>query len=251
MTNEEKILARLDELHQEVKEAKQAIRPYVELKRDLEPLVASMVLEAITKLDGLDRRVELQDVGDMLGQLLASSATITEALQGLERFMEFKRDIGPYTKPMFSALVSQLQVVLQGFEGEDLKELLRQLIINMANLADALRLLGGIMEFRQETAPLASMAFNDLVQRLECLKERGVFAALEQVLVAMEKIGSRLEKTDLSGAAPVRGALGMMAALRRPEVQEGLGVLVELSTVMAALKEEAPSRLCRSGRQEL
>lgn len=38
MTNEEKILARLDELTMEVREAKEAIRPYVELKQEMEPL---------------------------------------------------------------------------------------------------------------------------------------------------------------------------------------------------------------------
>ena len=43
MTNEEKILARLDELTEEVRQAKEAIRPYVELKQEMEPLINSVV----------------------------------------------------------------------------------------------------------------------------------------------------------------------------------------------------------------
>ena len=62
MTNEEKILARLDELTLEIREAKQAIRPYVELKQELEPLVNDMVISTIGKLSGLDRRFDLEDI---------------------------------------------------------------------------------------------------------------------------------------------------------------------------------------------
>ncbi len=80
MTNEEKILMRLEELSAEVREAKQAIQPYVELKQDLEPLINDMVISAIGKLSGLDRRFSLEDIGDMIGQLLISSKSISEAL---------------------------------------------------------------------------------------------------------------------------------------------------------------------------
>ncbi len=41
---------------------------------------------------------------------------------------------------------------------------------------------------------------------------------------------------------PIRGIWGMMSAMKRPEVQEGLGILVELSTVMTALKQEPVAR---------
>jgi hypothetical protein len=47
MTNEEKILERLDELTTELREAKQAIRPYVELKQEMEPLLKDMVISAM------------------------------------------------------------------------------------------------------------------------------------------------------------------------------------------------------------
>ncbi len=79
MTNEEKILARLDELTLEVREAKQAIRPYVELKQEMEPLINDMVISAIGKMSGLDRRFELEDVGEMIGQTLIASKNISES----------------------------------------------------------------------------------------------------------------------------------------------------------------------------
>ncbi len=244
MTNEEKILARLDELTEEVRAAKAAIRPYVELKTELEPIVNDMVIGAIDKLSGLDRRFEAEDVVEMIGQLLISSKSLTEALQSLNRFMEFKRDFEPYSKEMFKELVDQLQTTLHGFEPEKLQELLKQFIVNMGNLADGLKMLGSIMEMKSDASMLSKLAFNDAIERLECLKQRGVFDAFEQVLAVTERVGSKMQEIDFDNTRPVRGVFGMMAALRRPEVQEGLGVLVELATVMTALKEQPVSHSC-------
>jgi uncharacterized protein YjgD (DUF1641 family) len=47
-----------------------------------------------------------------------------------------------------------------------------------------------------------------------------------------------MQHIDFEKVQPIRGIWGMMSALKRPEVQEGLGILVELSTVMTALKPE-------------
>jgi len=179
MTNEEKILARLDELTEELRETKRAIRPYVELKNDFEP----------------------------------------------------------YLKDIFHETVMFLQETSNGFEPQALSRLLKEFINNIGNLADALHTLGAVMEFKRDAATLAKPAFDEAIERLEALKSKGVFSAFEQVLDITERMGSRLQTVDLTRAQPVRGVFGMMAALKRPEVQEGLGVLVELATVMAVLKK--------------
>ena len=248
MTNEEKILARLDELTEEVRQAKEAIRPYVELKQEMEPLINDMVISAIDKLSGLDRRFEAEDVVDMIGQLMISSKSISEALKSLDRFMEFKQDFEPYSKQMFAELVEQLQTTLHGFDPEQLQELFKQFVVNLGNMADGLKMLGSIMEMRKDAAMLSRLAFNEAVERLECLKQRGVFDAFEQVLAVTERVGAGMQELDLAEARPVRGVFGMMSALRRPEVQEGLGVLIELSTVMTALKKDPASEGCSTGK---
>ena len=238
MTNEEKILARLDELTAEVREAKQAIRPYVELKQDIEPLVNDMVISAIGKLSGLDRRFDLEDVGDMMGQLLISSKNMAEALKSLDKFMEFKKDFEPYSKDLFKELTEQLQTTLHGFQPENLQELLRQFIVNMGNMADGLKILGSLMDMKKDANTLSKLAFNDSIERLEALKQRGTFEALEQILGMTERVGSKMQQVDFDNIQPIRGIWGMISALKRPEVQEGLGILVELSTVMTAIKKE-------------
>ncbi|MFT5729833.1 MAG: hypothetical protein ACI8PB_004006 [Desulforhopalus sp.] len=242
MTNEEKILARLDELTLEIREAKQAIRPYVELKQELEPLVNDMVISTIGKLSGLDRRFDLEDIGDMIGQFLISSKNMTEALKALNQFMEFKKDFEPYSKEMFKELTEQLQSTLHGFEGENLQELLRQFIGNMGNLAEGLKMLGSVMEMKKDASGLSKLAFNNSIEKLEQLKQRGTFEAVEQVLGMTERLGSKMQQVDFDNVEPIRGIWGMMSAMKRPEVQEGLGILVELSTVMTALKQESVPR---------
>ena len=244
MTNEELILARLDALTEEVRQAKQAVRPYLELKEDLKPLINDAVIEMIARLGGMDRRFNIEDIGEMIGQLLISGRSISDALKTLNKMMEFKQDFEPYSKEVFNELINQLQTTLQGFEGEKLQELLKQFIVNMGNLADSLHMIGVMMEFRRDASALAKPAFNDIAQRLECLKQRGVFDAFEQVLGATERVGAKMQEIDFSQVEPVRGIFGLMAALKRPEVQEGLGVLIELSTVMTGLKEQTPSATC-------
>lgn len=246
MTNEEKILARLDALTEEVREAKQAIRPYLELKQDLEPLINSMVIESISRLNGLDKHVEMEEVGNMIGQALSSSKNITSAIQTLDRAMEFKKDFEPLSKDVFQELVIQLQTTLNGFEGENLQELLKQFVVNMGNLAEGMKMLGSLMEMKSDAGALSGLAFNELVERLECLKQRGVFAAFEQMISITEQVGTKMKEVDLATTEPVRGVFGMISALRRPEVQEGLGVLIELATVLPALKQAAPSQVCSS-----
>ena len=120
MTNEEKILAHLEELTEELRETKRAIRPYVELKQEMEPLIHDMVLSAISRLGGLDKRFNVEALGEMLGQLLVSADSITEGLRMLNRFMEFKKDFEPFTKDIFHETVVFLQETTKGFDPEAL-----------------------------------------------------------------------------------------------------------------------------------
>lgn len=242
MNNEEKILAKLEELTTEIRDTKRAVRPYLELKHDLEPLINEMVISAIGKLSGLDRRFDLEDIGDMLGQLLISSNNITEALKTLNKFMEFKRDFEPYSKEVFKEVTEQLQTSLNGFEPSNLQELIRQFIVNMGNMAEGLKMLGSLMDMKKDATALSKQAFNDSVERLEHLKQKGTFETFEHVLEMTERIGSRMQQVDFEKIEPVRGVWGMISAMKRPEVQEGMGILVELSTVMTALKQEPVPR---------
>ena len=250
MTNEEKILARLDELTEEVREAKRAVRPYVELKQELEPLVHSMVHEATSRLSGLDKNVELEDVGDMVGQSLASSSNIAEALKTLNSIMEFKRDFEPHGKDMFHEMTLRLQTALQGFEGENLQELIRQFIVNMGNMGEMMKLLSSFMDMKRDVAQLSGPVVDDIIERLDSFKKRGFFDDFAQMLEIGERVSTRVKAIDLDEVKPVTGIFGMLSAMKRPEVQEGMGILLELAAVMSVLKqpvEQSSKDSCSQG----
>jgi hypothetical protein len=196
-----------------------------------------MVLSTISRLGGLDKRFNVESLGEMLGQLLISADSIAEGLRMLNRFMEFRKDFEPFTKDIFHETVMFLQETTKGFDPDALGRLLKEFINNIGNMAEGLRILGSLMDLKRDASALAKPAFDEMVDRLEALKQKGVFSAFDQVLDVTERMGTRLQSVDLSQAQPVRGIFGMMAALKRPEVQEGLGVLVELATVISVLKE--------------
>lgn len=248
MTNEEKILARLDELTEEVREAKRAVRPYIELKQELEPLIHSMIHETTARLSGLDKNIDLEEVGEMVGQSLASSANIADALKTLNSIMELKKDMQPYAKDMFHETMLRLQTALQGFEGENLQELIRQFIVNMGNLAEMMKMLGSLMDMKQDVELLSGPIVNDVIERLEAFKQRGLFDDFQRMLDIGEQVSIKMKQTDLAEAKPITGIFGMISALKRQEVQEGLGVLIELSTVASVLKHlpKEPSQECAS-----
>lgn len=89
---------------------------------------------------------------------------------------------------------------------------------------------------RRDVAQLSGPVVDDMVERLEGFKRRGLFDDFQQMLDIGEQVSVKVKQIDLAKAKPITGIFGMMSALKRPEVQEGLGVLIELSTVASALK---------------
>jgi uncharacterized protein YjgD (DUF1641 family) len=238
MTNEEKILAKLDALSLEIKEAKSAIMPYVELKKEMGPIFDDFLQEVIGKLGGIDRKFSVEDVGDLIGQLLVSSKNMAEVLKTLNSMIELKQDITPYTREMFQSSVAFLHGTTHGLNGEDAQDLIKQSVANMGNIAESLKILNSVLEFKKDIGSLSELVFNDVVEKLEVLKKKGLFSSLEGLIATLERVGTKMNEIDLNKTKPIRGVFGMLSALRRPEVQEGLGVLIELSTVMTAIKQE-------------
>ena len=237
MTNEEKILERLDYLTREIEEAKQAARPMVDLKKDLEPIIGSIVNETITKLGGMDRTFSLEDLGDMVGQLLMSSKHLTEGLKSLNRLIELKEDIAPLTKDMFNEVVDRLDVATNGFDMADLVEVIKLSTANLGNLADGLKMMSSAMEFKEDVGTLSKHAFDDVVERLESLKKRGFFDGMQQMFEIGERVSNKVSEIDFNNIPPVKGPFAMLGAMKRPEIQAGLGIMLEMATVLSVVKD--------------
>jgi len=237
MTNEEKILQQLDFLTQEFKDMKSQIQPYIELKDDLQPIIGELVQESIYKLDGLGRDFKIENVADMIGLMLASSHNLSEGIQTLNRVMEFKRDFSPFIKEMVLEVVKVLDLPGRGFQVSDLQLVLRDLFSNMHNIAEVLKMLNSAMEFKRDVSGLVKPAVDELVGRLEEMKGKGVFRAFEVLLNMLGDVSIKLAEFNPTRAKPIGGVFGLLNAMKDPEVQQGLGVLIELVKIFASIKK--------------
>ena len=237
MTNEEKILERLDYLTREMEEAKIAARPMIDLKKDLEPIIGDVVNETIAKLGGMDRSFSIEDLGDMVGQLLVSSKHLTEGLKSLNRLVELKDDIAPLTKDMFGEAVSKLDAATKGFNSEDLAEVIKMTTLNLGNMAEGLKMMNSAMEFKSDVGDLSKLAFDDVVSRLEDLKKRGFFNGMQQMFDIGERVSNKVASIDFDAIPPIKGPFAMLGAMKRPEIQAGLGVMLEMATILSVVKK--------------
>lgn len=237
MTQEEKILARLDELTEALHETRRAARPFQDLKADMEPIIRQVLEEAIHKL-GTHYTVSIEDVGHLVGQTLSSSANLAEGLKTLNGLIDLKKDLEPVSKLVFGEAILALDKATHGFNGQDLAHLTQMAILNMGNMAEMMKMLGSVMELKHISDDLAKQALESAIEKLEELKKKGVLDGMVKLGEMGQKMAAKAATLDLSQVKPVTGLFGMLGALKKPEVQKGLGVALELAGLLGALTEE-------------
>ena len=107
----------------------------------------------------------------------------------------------------------------------------------MGNMAEMMKQLNSFMDLKRDVAQLSGPVVDDIIERLDGFKKRGLFDDFAQMMDIGEQVSIKMKQIDLSKTKPITGIFGMISALKRPEVQEGLGVLIELSTIASALKQ--------------
>ena len=235
MTNEEKILKQLDELSAEIKEVKETIKRNGQ--SESKDMLLSSFENASKKLVGLDEQSKQKDMDELARMFILSSQHISTALGSLNNVMEFATNFEPISKDIFKETVNFLDKSGKGFKSGDLQELMKQVTLNMDNIAESMKILASAMDFKHDAGKLTKLAFDDIVERLELLKRKGVFDALTAVLGVVERMGEKLAEIDFNRVEPIKGIFGMLRALKRPDVQEGLGIMIELSSLSLAIKK--------------
>ena len=218
MNMEEKILAKLDQLSQDVAELKAA----QQIRRETLP--------------GLDLTPYREAQQELAEQMAFSSANLTKWIKFLDQMMELKEDLIPLGKPMMEELIQALDQATHGFDVDALKELIKQFSLNLSNLAQALAMVGSLVELKNDSGQIAKDAFDDAIIRLEDLKQKGFFASMGKLLNMGELVGQKMLELDTTKAKPVKGVFGLYSSMNRKEIQEGLGVMMEMLTVLSVLK---------------
>jgi uncharacterized protein YjgD (DUF1641 family) len=186
---------------------------------------------------------------------------------------ELREEIAPRINEGVQALIAELADVEADFRVEDLIFLLKKLMRNINNLDFALDQFKNLVDFALTAEPLLKTSVPQLISYVDQLEQNGVFRLITVTMEVLKKVGSTYSvedmrqigdglvhfigilkkltapaaldlldraaelpaRVDVTRAQPV-GLWGMIGAMGDTEIQQGLGVLMELTRGLATLK---------------
>jgi len=211
-----------------------------------------------------------QMILDRLDRLESQIAPLTASAKALD---ELREELAPRVNEAVQALIVELADVEADFQLEDLLFLLKKMMRNTRNLNFVLDQMKNLIDFALTAEPLLKSSVPQVISYLDDLEQRGVLRLLGTGMEVLKKVGAsysteELQQTadgvvrlagilkkltapaaldlidsaadlptrvNVSGAQAV-GPWGMLRSMGDPQVQQGLGVLLELTRGLAVLK---------------
>ncbi len=159
---------------------------------------------------------------DRLDQLQQEIAPVADSARSVK---ELKEQLAPRVNEAVQALIVELADVEADFQLEDLTFFIKKLMRNIKNLTFLLEQLKNLTDFAQAVEPLLKTTVPHIISAFDELEQKGLLGLFTKVPA----------KVDLSQAQEV-GLFGMLQALREKEIRQGLGVLLELTRGLSAVK---------------
>jgi len=160
---------------------------------------------------------------DRLDQLQQEIAPVADSAKSVK---ELKEQLAPRVNEAVQALIVELADVEADFQLEDLTFFIKKLMRNVKNLTFLLEQLKTLIDFARAVEPLLKTTVPHVINTFDELEQKGLLRLLTKFP----------EKVDLSQAKEV-GLWGMLQALRDKEIRQGLGVLLELTRGLSAVRE--------------
>mgnify|MGYP001820798303 FL=1 len=215
MTNEELILERLDRIEAQLTPIAVTAGGIADLREDLIPLSGQAFRLLIRELEDVESGFELEDLMVLLKRFLRSIKHIIFSLEQLENTVDFVTTIEPLLKSAIPQMINYL---------DDLEQ------------RGVLRVITAMLDVRAKIA--AAYSPEDIDQIGDgAVVALGLAKKLSDPKAAefLEKMAELPSKVDLANAKPV-GPFGVLGALSSQQARNGLGVLMELTKAMGALK---------------
>ena len=159
---------------------------------------------------------------ERLERLEQAIAPVTDSAKSVK---ELKEQLTPRVNEAVQALIVELADVEADFQLEDLTFFIKKLMRNVKNLTFLLEQLKNLIDFAQAVEPLLKTTVPHIISAFDQLEQKGLLRIVTQFPA----------KVDLSRAEEV-GLFGMLQALREKEIRQGLGVLLELTRGLSAVK---------------
>ncbi len=215
MTNEELILERLDRIEAQLVPISQTASGIKDLREDLIPLSGQAFRLLIRELEDVESSFQLEDLLALFKRTLRSVKDIIFAMEQLENIVDFITTI----EPLLKSAVPQVINYLDDLEQKGVLRIITSTLDARAKIASA---------YTAEDIEQIGDGVVGLLGLVQKLSDPNAIAFLK-------KFADLPAKVDLAGAKPV-GPFGMLGALSGKEARQGLGVLMELTKAMGALK---------------
>jgi uncharacterized protein YjgD (DUF1641 family) len=215
MNNEELILNKLDRLEQEIAPMADSARSIQELREDLTPRVNEAVKALIEELADVEADFQLEDLLFLIKKSLRNVRNLTFALDQLKNLIDFALT----AEPMLKSTVPQIIYTLDDLEQKGVFRILASTIEVMKKIGETY------------TAEDMDQIGNGLVKLIGVAKK----LSTPEAITFLDNAAELPAKIDLSQAKET-GAFGLLWAMGNKEVKEGLGVLLQLTKGLAALK---------------
>ena len=216
MTNEELILDRLDRLENQLAPMVESARSIRELKEELTPRVNEAVQALIVELADVESDFQLEDLLYLTKKAMRNVNNLSYSLDQLKNLIDFVTT----AEPLFKTSVPEFIYYLDNLERKGVFRLFNVFVEVMEKIGD---------KFTPEDMDQIG---EGLVRLMDMAKKLTSPAALD----FLDKMTDMPGDIDLSNAKDV-GLFGMMGAMGDSSVKTGLGVVLELTKSLGALKE--------------
>ncbi len=216
-STEQMLLARLDQMEEQLQTLVKAQQGLAELKNDISPLLNSAVKIVIDELGMVEAGFQLEDFFNLLKRGLRSIRNLTQALEMLENLF----DLWNAMEPMLKSTVPNLINYMDNLEQKGVFRTYSAMLEVRAKVAQ---------HYPSEEIATMGDGFVVLLSLLRKLSQ-------PEMIDFFNKMMEIPMGLNLQAVKPV-GAMGMLSAMGNKETRQGLGVALELTKALGKLKAD-------------
>jgi len=215
MTNEEKILERLERLEEKITPIAESAASIKELRGELAPRVNEAVQALIVGLADVEADFQLEKLIYLCKKVMRNMDNFSFALDMLHSFI----DMAVNAEPLLKSTVPQIISFLDDLEQKHVFKMLSIVLDVIKNITN---------KYTPEEIEQISQGLGKLVDSLANLTDPKAVDMLEKA----SKIPAAISLEESKPAGP----FSMLMAMNDQDIKQGLGVLLELTKGLSTLK---------------
>ena len=215
MTNEEKILERLERLEEKITPIAESAASIKELRGELAPRVNEAVQALIVGLADVEADFQLEKLIYLCKKVMRNMDNFSFALDMLHSFI----DLAVNAEPLLKSTVPQTISFLDDLEQKHVFKMLSIVLDVIKNITN---------KYTPEEIEQISQGLGKLVDSLANLTDPKAVDMLEKA----SKIPAAISLEESKPAGP----FSMLMAMNDQDIKQGLGVLLELTKGLSTLK---------------